>query len=742
MKKRDIIHIAFTLLTLFNTGWAFAQSKTYTQWKADMDSHRSGGFSFERHQNKADHIIGPLMSVDISDKYWEAFGNVNPHIYAWMASGDAQYLDYVLDVVQRDIENAVNMSTANPEPQSSNYSGWDFNAFLAKPNYFSLGQTVNISTYINNANPLTTGYGRRTDPNGNNTSPGVYIALDEGMYNRNIANLARVMHNNISSIGTQISNNGQTYQQRLNVLVTHLRDHVWARNFENPNVDSNHYARDVYRVNTHMSSHLAMVALCLYVIEGDQKYRDFVEEYLWDFSGVRDANPGAGTIARLPAGVGLLDKLEYQSASDSYWWVSKWEKNVGDMVLQDEGHAVAELQILKACYEEGIGLNPPDGEPVINLQFMQRMSNSIQNGYLKGYECADGQNEPSPAYRLDGTGFAYGIQSALAAYAEFNPNILCYLEARVSGIDLVKTGQLGVAMYTSRLLGVGGDAGPAYTTTGSGVAPENFRPQVVPNDGTSIFYEIGDLVTESGATWTDVEDGTGQVLVPTRGSVPVDGSNFATTFGTYVLEYDYTDTGSLTGTGIKTVYVGNSSSTPPSLVLSYQDTTVIQYSSYTPPTYTWTDDTDGTGTTGAVIVDSNIDTDVVGTYSGTVSFTNSNGLTDVDTFTVRVDPFSVIPVESVVLNSSKPFYMSNNSLNFPNYTIYPTNATNQGLDITVADPSIADVEPTSSFSYQFLAKSPGETTFTLTSQDNPSASVTGTLIVRAPKSVITIIINN
>lgn len=729
-------------IALLFAGLCLGQTKTYVQWKADMDSHRSGGFSFERHQNKADHIIGPLMSVDISDKYWEAFGNVNPHIYAWMASGDTQYLDYVLDVVQRDIENAVNMSTANPAPQSSNYSGWDFNAFLAKPNYFSLGQTVNISTYINNANPLTTGYGRRTDPNGNNTSPGVYIALDEGMYNRNIANLARVMHNNISSIGTQISNNGQTYQQRLNVLVTHLRDHVWARNFENPNVDSNHYARDVYRVNTHMSSHLAMVALCLYVIEGDQKYRDFVEEYLWDFSGVRDANPGAGTIARLPAGVGLLDKLEYQSASDSYWWVSKWEESVGDMVLQDEGHAVAEFQILKACYEEGIGLNPPDGEPAINLQFMQRMSNSIQNGYLKGYDCADGQNEPSPAFRLDGTGFAYGIQSALAAYAEFNPNILCYLEARLSGIDLVRTGQLGVAMYTSRVLGVGGDTGPAYTTTGTGVTPGNFRPQVLSAQGNLLELVVGDPYTEQGATWTDVEDGSGTIATPTTGSVPVDGSNNTNVTGTFNLTYTYTDTGGLSDTDFLTVEVTNGANTKPELTLSYQDTTITQFGSFTPPTYSWTDVEDGTGSTGAVIGGDVVDTQTLGVYNVSYTFTDSGGLTDTDFVVVRVVAFNDVLVSSLQWGSSNPFYLSEGTTDFPEYVINPSNATNPSLTVTVSDPTILEFQETNEFEYQLLALQPGVTNVTITTKDGSDISISKTVVVKKPNSIITIIIQN
>lgn len=734
------MHKALLLsLALLFAGQAFPQSKTFSEWQTEFDNHVSGSFSFGRHSNMADFVAAPYMAVDISDKYWDAFALVNGYTYAWMASGDSKYLDFVLDVVQRDIENAVNMSTANPPPQSSNYQGWNFKAFLAKPNYFGSG-SVNLATYINNADPLTTGYGRRT-ASPNNTSAGTYITLDEGMYNRNIAQLARVMNANIGSIGSQISNNGQTYQQRLDILISHLRDQVWARNFENPNVDNNHYGRDIYRVNSHMSSHLAMVALCLYSIEGDTKYRDFVEEFLWDFGGgYANYTQCCGSV--IAVGEGFLDKLEYQAASDSYWWVAPWGKSVGQHVLQDASHAVAEFQLLKACYEEGIGLNPPDGEPAIDLQFMQRMSNSIQEGYLKGYVCADGSNEPSVAYRLDGSGLSYGLMSSTAAYAEFNSDIQCYLDQRTSGIDLQKIGTVGAAMYTARVLGVGGDTGPAYTPTGSGVTPGNFRPQVVSAQGNLLELVIGDPYIEQGATWTDVEDGSGTILVPTSGSVPVDGSNNTNVTGTFNLTYTYTDGGGLSDSDVLTVEVTNGANTRPQLTLSYQDTTITQFGTYTPPTYSWTDIEDGTGTTGAVIGGDVVDTSTPGVYNVSYALTDTGGLTDTDFVVVRVEAFASVPVQSIVLNDNRPFYLSENSLDFPGYTIYPVNATNPGLNISVSDPSIVEIQETGEFEYQFLALQPGITTFTLTSQDNPLATVSGTLVVRKPNSVITIIIQN
>lgn len=718
---------------------SFGQTKTPTQWRTEFDNHVSGSFNFGRHTGMADFVVAPYMAVDIADMYWDAFALINGYTYMWMAYGDNNYLDFVLDVVERDIDNAVNMSTADPPPQSSNYAGWNFNAFLAKPNRFGFTGTVNLTTYANEViagttNPLQLGYGRRTNTNG--TSAGVYIALDEGMYNRNIAQLARVMHNNISSIGTLVSNNGQTYQQRLDKLVAHLRDHVWARNFENPNVDNGHYARDVYRVNTHMSGHLAMVALCLYVIEGDQKYRTFVEQYLWDFDQIPS---GFQEPTHLTPGQGLLDKLVYQTNSESYWWVAPWNKDIGGHVLQDASHAVSELQILLACYEESIGLNPPAGEPAINLTFMQRMANSIQQGYLKGYECGDG-GTPSMAYRLDGSGLAYGLMSSSAAYAQFNPNIQCYLDDRTSGIDLQKIGTVGAAAYTSRVLGVGGDTGPVYTPSGTGgVTPSNFPPNVVSVRGSFLSLTVGDEYVEQGATWTDVEDGSGTISTPTSGSVPVDGANNTTTEGTYNLVYTYTDAGGASDTANLTVQVAGITNEPPTLVVDEEVVTIVNGGVYTEPTYTWTDAEDGTGTTGAVIAGDVVDVNTSGTYSVTVTYTDTGGLMVQKVVTVNVIDEVVVIANNLTFNGN-PYYMVLGETNFPEYTLSPSNVTDPGLTISFSPEGILESQPTSLYEYQVLALEEGTTTMTLTSTSNPTLSIDIPVIVVNPGSIINFII--
>lgn len=737
-KRTRLMRVIFLALFLF-VSLANGQTKTWIQWESDFDQNDDGNFTVRNWSGLADYIAGPLKSNDISDMYWESFAIVNGYRMAWQGSGDFKYLDFVLDVIDNHIDNSEFYNTTNPAPQSD-YQNWNFRFNPAKPNYFGLN-TVSIPTYLNNADPDVYGYGRRT-ASPNLSSAGTYITLDEGMYYRNVANVMRVMHNNISDIGSLESNNGQTYQQRLNKLRDYVRDHVWARNFENPNVIDKHYAKEVYRVNVHMSSHLAMVALCLYVTEGDQKYRDFVEEFLWDFSDYRDPVRPTGTTARLPAGVGMMDKLEYQPASDSYWWVAKWEKNVGDMLLQDEGHAVAELQLIEACYEEGIGGNPPNGEPAIDLQLMQRLANSIQKGYLKGYVCADGQNEPSAAFRLDGSGFAYGLQSALQSYGQFNTNILCYLEARTSGIDLVRTGQLGAAIYVSSILGVGGEVGPAYSSTGSGgTPPSNIRPVVSPRAGSVVNATVGDPFSDPGADVSDFEDGSSFISSATSGSVPVDGSNNYSTAGTFVLTYSSTDSGGLTGSATTTYNISSVPADPPVLTLDNSTQTITLNGSYTPTTYSWTDAIDGGPfTTGAVIGGDTVDTGLPGIYNVTFTVTNASGLQDTATEVVTVVDNN-IPVTGIVIEEpSLKFRMRNRSTDFVRYTIYPTNATNQRLEVVIADQTILEDASPNELSYQFLSLKRGTTNVTLRTVDG-GFEQTVTVIVDNPGSIFNVIVN-
>lgn len=744
---KNIVYILLVFSTL-----SFGQTKTWQQWQSDFDSEIFGSFSYGRWQNSAGNGLSDIMasvykSNDVSGYYWEAFSYVNGLIHAWMASGDFKYLDLVLDVIEEDVDGAVLMSGV-----SSNSEKWPFKANLAKNNWFYQDVVVNktmsefnldLPDYVNNANRDLYGYGNRTLSNG--TSAGSYIALDEGMYYRNVSNVARIVHNNLGSIGSLQSNNGQTYQQRLDKIVDFLEDHVWARNFENSNIASDHYGKYIYRINTHMSSHLAMNALCLWVITGKQKYLTFLNEFLYNFK----ENPlsytynGRNYGTYLIDGVGLLDKLNLvtENGRQYYTWWSKWDvENSGNP--QDVGHALAEYQILQACFEEGIGANPPAGELAIDQTLMDRLANGLQMKIQKGYTCSSGPNQPSLAYYFNGGGFAYGYASATSAYAVYNADILCYNEENPNGIQSPRVGNQGVSMYAARVLGVGGDSGPAFTPTGSGVTPSNFRPQVNSSQGNLLQLVVGDPYIEQGATWTDVEDGSGTIASPSSGSVLVDGGNLTTTIGTYTLVYSYTDTGGLTDSDVLTVEVTNGANTRPELTLSFTDITITQFGTYTPPTYSWTDVEDGSGTTGAVIGGDTVDTSTPGQYTVSFTFTDSGGLSDTDLLVVTVAPFGDIQMQSLSFSSPNPFYITTGRTDFPEFTFSPPNTTNPGLEVIIGDQSILESQPTDELSYQMLALQPGITTLTLRSTDGSNLEVIKQVIVRPPSSVISFIIQN
>lgn len=123
------------------------------------------------------------------------------------------------------------------------------------------------------------------------------------------------------------------------------------------------------------------------------------------------------------------------------------------------------------------------------------------------------------------------------------------------------------ATYTA--VAPGTTVGNFTSTTGGFNNPETITVNAATNTAPSVSLignsvvnlTVGAVYTEQGATWTDNEDGTGSILTPTTGSVPVNGSNETTTPGQYVLTYTYTDASSQSDTAVRTVNVTASGGT-------------------------------------------------------------------------------------------------------------------------------------------------------------------------------------
>ncbi len=131
---------------------------------------------------------------------------------------------------------------------------------------------------------------------------------------------------------------------------------------------------------------------------------------------------------------------------------------------------------------------------------------------------------------------------------------------------------------------------------------------------------VGDTYTESGASWTDIHDGTGVVMTPFSGSVDTN------TIGSYLLEYEYADISGNTGATSRTVNVLSApDTTPPVITLFGSAALNVEIgSSYTELGASWTDNVDGSGTISTPTIGS-VNIGSIGTYVLGYSYTDGAG---------------------------------------------------------------------------------------------------------------------
>jgi hypothetical protein len=130
--------------------------------------------------------------------------------------------------------------------------------------------------------------------------------------------------------------------------------------------------------------------------------------------------------------------------------------------------------------------------------------------------------------------------------------------------------------------------------------------------------EVFSTFVDAGATWTDNYDGSGTIATATSGSVNTN------VVGTYTLTYSYTDAAGLTGSATRTVTVRDT--TAPVVTINAGTDTIEVFSSFIDAGATWTDNYDGSGTI-ATATSGSVNTNVVGTYTLTYSYTDANGNT-------------------------------------------------------------------------------------------------------------------
>ena len=127
----------------------------------------------------------------------------------------------------------------------------------------------------------------------------------------------------------------------------------------------------------------------------------------------------------------------------------------------------------------------------------------------------------------------------------------------------------------------------------------------------------GDSYTDSGASWTDIIDGSDNLLVGiygANGSFQSSGSVNTAQSGTYVIEYLKVDAAGNAGSATRTIVVTDGDVTPPALTLVGSGTeNILVGTPYVDSGATWTDNVDGSG----VIANYNsgtLNTSIVGSY--------------------------------------------------------------------------------------------------------------------------------
>lgn len=714
---------------LLATALTYAQNLSLEDWKSRADAYLENRSNEGRQSKGGDLYQAVLISNSNSDMYFEGFGMLWGLYRTWQATGEFSYLDKALDIVDADIDGAVNTADYYeqfPDRKAGQYytPALPYKSNLGLPNYYKAKYNYEypidgsfnywlrpLGEYIRQdiGSPFAYNYITATQPD----LLYAVVPLNENIYYRFVADMLRVMNNNSEILGLT-SNNGQSYQERLNRILGHLETHIWEKYVEYE-INPKQKEWYVYRVNTHMSSHLASVALSLYTITGKSKYLSFVEDFLYDFG----TNPDA---VNIPPGVGFLDQMELDSGG-ALVWTSQWGKRVGQTAAQDIAHAGPEFAFLVQCYEEGIGANPPPGHIPIDDAFMEALVRTVKNNVIIG----DPRTSTQFSYRIDQGGNSWFQSSQYAqglhVMAEFDPDLLRFLENNNYGSDM-KMSNLGHGAYAAGVLGVNDSQPVVYPSMGNGSRDgANNCPRINLRGEALITLELDANYEEQGAVWTDVEDGTGEAEITF--------SNVDTSIsGTYTVTYAYEDSEGCRREANRTIEVSAPGNDCPVIEINGAQTIRLEVGeNYNEPGATWTDTEDGTGP--ADIGGDTVNTQVAGTYQVVYSYTDSGGCRRETTRSVVVseaDP-DFVPVQSFRWEDDR-YVIDIGETVLPPFTITPSNPTIPFVWVESSDTDVASVDPNG----YLTGLSAGIITITATTLDGTNISDTIELEVVDPNA--------
>ncbi|MEE9361043.1 MAG: DNRLRE domain-containing protein [Cellulophaga sp.] len=174
------------------------------------------------------HAVAQSESKNRNQEYYHLAYPLDGLIQIWQATGDNNYLDLALDLIENTIDDAKPMSGDN-----SGYLGWSANSSIS-------------AVFAEEGVPLWESY----------------------MY-KHVATLLRIMHQSPNLRATK------TYQLRYEIILDFVKIHIWEKWYQSD--DNSTVLSNIYRNRTHMASHWARIGMELYIITGKTEYKDVFE---------------------------------------------------------------------------------------------------------------------------------------------------------------------------------------------------------------------------------------------------------------------------------------------------------------------------------------------------------------------------------------------------------------------------------------------------------------------------------